>query len=82
MIPGMEARLPQSPKGSKVDNGETSQALTTVMCPQIGGDMPMYAVADFTFSDEDTDTEFTVMYNGKRFLIRLFADSFSGSHLP
>ena len=41
--------------------------------------MPMYTVTNFTFCDEDTDTEFTVMCNGKRLFIRLSADNFSES---
>ncbi|SPO02506.1 uncharacterized protein DNG_05179 [Cephalotrichum gorgonifer] len=49
------------------------------MAPRVGDGNPMYAVIEFTFSDEDTDSEFIVMRSGKRFIIRLFADNFSES---
>ncbi|KAI3322948.1 hypothetical protein HD806DRAFT_499726 [Xylariaceae sp. AK1471] len=41
--------------------------------------VPPHAVIEFTFSDRNTDSEIIVMCNGKRLVIRLFADSFDES---
>lgn len=49
------------------------------MDTKVGEDKPMSSVIEFTFSDQDTDTEFIVLCNGKRLLIHLSADNFSES---
>lgn len=49
------------------------------MDPPAADGWPLYTVTNFTFCDHDTDTEFTVMCNGKRLFIRLSADNFSES---
>lgn len=41
--------------------------------------MPSFTVIEFTFSDEETDTEFIILCNGKRLIVRLFEDNFSES---
>ncbi|KAK7429183.1 hypothetical protein QQZ08_004398 [Neonectria magnoliae] len=42
-------------------------------------DVPCYEVAEFTFSDHNTDSEFVVMCSGRRLIIRLFENHFSGA---
>ncbi|KAM0325179.1 hypothetical protein ACHAQA_007718 [Verticillium albo-atrum] len=42
-------------------------------------DAPRYEVVESTFSDHDTDSEFVVMCNGSRLVIRLLEDHFSES---
>ncbi|KAI1171165.1 hypothetical protein F4777DRAFT_69087 [Nemania sp. FL0916] len=42
-------------------------------------DMPLYTVTQFMFHPEHTDSELILICNGKRFIIRLTADSFNES---
>ncbi|KAH7379534.1 hypothetical protein BKA66DRAFT_138664 [Pyrenochaeta sp. MPI-SDFR-AT-0127] len=42
-------------------------------------EQPCYSVVDFIFSEHDTESELTVMCNGKRFHITLSAESFEES---
>ncbi|KAI1167529.1 hypothetical protein F5B18DRAFT_602066 [Nemania serpens] len=44
-------------------------------------DVPPHAITQFTFSDQNTESELVVMCNGKRLVIHLFADSFDDSPL-
>ena len=74
-----ETQAPQPLERAEADDGKRARALTTATSPQIGASKPLYTVTEFTFRDQNTDTEFTIRYKGKRFIICLSADSFSES---
>lgn len=77
----MEAQLsPRIPKWSKADDGDAYHEPTTEIGPRVGDGKAMYTVTEFILSDRDTETEFIVMCNGKRLLMRLSANNISESH--
>ncbi|EGY23841.1 hypothetical protein VDGD_05279 [Verticillium dahliae] len=61
------------------ETGHGACVSAPVTDPGADEDAPRYEVTEFTFSDHNTDSEFVVMCNGSRLVIRLLEDHFSDS---
>lgn len=78
-LPNRELRPADLMHEQPLANGDGACASAPVIEPTADEHVPRYEVTEFTFSDQNTDSEFIVMCSGKRLVIRLFADHLSES---